>query len=334
MLKLKIITIFIICFFVTGCSTTYYTRLPEKDILPEASRVIRLAELKEFYDYKDNQKDLEVCLIKEYPDFKICRIKFPFALKKLFPEKGWVEFEYYLPRGEGKFPAVVVLPHLAGKTGLETFFVKGLVRKNFAVLVIGEPYFSKDHREGKWWMHQLQNPEDLEKIKRLFRELVVDARRGIDFLESQPEIDGKNIGLLGLSLGGCLAVVVMGIEQRIKAAAFLLTGGDLVTLVKQSQYAEILRKHMEKGKISFKAMEENWREIEPLVVAPGLKGRKILMINATFDHIMPYRCTKKLWQVLGEPRIIWIPSGHYGAAIFLNYARVEVMRFFIRYLCH
>jgi len=334
MLKLKILTIFMICIFVTGCSTTYYTRLPEKDILPEASRVIRLSELKEFYDYKSNQKKIEICLIKEYPDFKIYQIKFPFALKKLFPEKDLVEFEYYLPKGEGKFPAVVVLPHLAGKAGLETFFAKGLVRKNFAVLAIEEPYFSRDHREGKWWMHQLQNPEDLEKIKRLFRELVVDTRRGIDFLESQPEIDRKNIGLLGLSLGGCLAVVVMGVDQRIKVAAFLLAGGDLVALVKQSQYAKILRKHMEKGNISFKAMGENWRQIEPLTIAPFLNDREILMINATFDHIMPCRCTKKLWQALGKPRIIWIPSGHYGAAIFINYARVEVMRFFVRYLCH
>ncbi len=332
MVKLKIITISLLCFFITGCSTAYYTRLPEEEIFPEEARRLKLADLKKFYAYDNPQGKMEIHLLKESSRFRIYQIKFPFVLRNFFPDKEVVEFEYYLPKREGKFPAIVVLPHLAGKSGLESFFARGLVRKDFAVLSIGEPYFAKDRREGRWWMHQIQRPEDLEKIKMLFRQLVIDTRRGIDFLEAQPEIDPDNIGILGLSLGGCLAVLVAGIEERVKADAFLLSGGDLVTLIKQSDYSEILRRHMEKGNISFKLLGENWLEIEPLVLAPYLNGRPTLMINATFDHLMPYTCTKKLWQALGNPRIIWVPSGHYGSAIFLAYARGEIIRFFAKEL--
>ncbi|MEA3368929.1 MAG: acetylxylan esterase [Candidatus Ratteibacteria bacterium] len=332
MVKRKIITIFILCFFTCGCSSAYYPCLSEEEILSKASRVIELSELEKFYAYDTNHKNLEVCLIKGTPRYKIYRIKFPFALKSLFPEKDFVELEYYLPRGEGKFPAVVILPHLAGKSGLESFFSQGLIRNDFAVLTLGEPYFTRDRREGRWWMHQIQQTQDLEKIEMLFRQLVIDTRRGIDFLESRPEIDRDKIGILGLSLGGSLAVLVAGIDKRVKLSVFLLAGGDLVTLIRESQYTEILRRHMAQGNISFKSMEESWMKIEPLVLASYLDDRPVLMINATFDHLVPSGCTKKLWQALGNPRIIWIPSGHYGAAIFLTFARRETIRFFVKHL--
>ena len=104
-------------------------------------------------------------------------------------------------------------------------------------------------------------------------------------------------------------------------------------MIRESQYTEILRRHMKQGNISFKSMEESWVEIEPLVLASYLEERPVLMINATFDHLVPTSCTKKLWQALGNPRIIWIPSGHYGAAIFLTYVRREAIRFFVKHLC-
>lgn len=332
MFKSKPIIILTLYVFMAGCSTTYYTRLPEEKILSQKFRNIKLADLEFFYSYKKKTEDFEVRLIKENQYFKLYQIRFPFALNNLFSEKDFVYFKYYLPKGEGKFPAVVILPHLAGTSGLETFFAQGLLRNNFAILEIGEPYFAEDRREGRWWMHKLQKPKDLEKIKMLFRQLVIDTRRGIDFLERQPNIDKNRLGLLGLSLGGCFAVLVSGIDQRVEAIVFLLSGGDLVPLVKESQYAEILRQHMERGNINFESMEESWREIEPLVLAPYIRNRPVLMINATFDHLIPYTCTKKLWQTLGEPPIVWIPSGHYGAAIFLTYARIEAIRFLVKNL--
>ena len=252
-----------------------------------------------------------------------------FALKGIFPGKDKVILEYYLPQGQGPFPAVIILPHLAGKSGLESFFAQGLVRKKIAVLTIGEPYFAVDRREGRWWMHEIQKEKDLIKIKKLFQQLVIDTRRGIDFLEDQPEIKNDSIGLLGLSLGGCLGVLVSGVDSRIKASAFLLSGGDLKNLVKESAYTELLRKHLYKADISYELLEKSWIEVEPLLLASYAGDRPTLMINATFDHLMPYSCSKKLWQALGNPRIIWIPSGHYGSVLFLNYARVEVFRFFI-----
>ena len=48
--------------------------------------------------------------------------------------------------------------------------------------------------------------------------LVLAARRGLTFLEQQPEVDPKRLGVTGHSMGGKITVDVAGIDKRVKAA--------------------------------------------------------------------------------------------------------------------
>ena len=45
------------------------------------------------------------------------------------------------------------------------------------------------------------------------------ARRGLTFLERQPEVDGTRLGVYGHSMGGKLTVMTAGSDERVKAAA-------------------------------------------------------------------------------------------------------------------
>ena len=45
------------------------------------------------------------------------------------------------------------------------------------------------------------------------------ARRGLTFLERQPEIDADKLGVYGHSMGGKLTVLTAGSDKRVKAAA-------------------------------------------------------------------------------------------------------------------
>ncbi|MCA9174947.1 MAG: dienelactone hydrolase family protein [Planctomycetales bacterium] len=49
--------------------------------------------------------------------------------------------------------------------------------------------------------------------------LTVGCRRGITFLEQQPEVDANRIGVFGHSMGGRLTGLVAGSDQRVKAAS-------------------------------------------------------------------------------------------------------------------
>lgn len=48
--------------------------------------------------------------------------------------------------------------------------------------------------------------------------LTVGCRRGLTFLERQPEVDGTRLGVHGYSMGGNLAMYVAGTDDRVRAA--------------------------------------------------------------------------------------------------------------------
>tara|TARA_B100002019_G_scaffold175464_1_gene151630 strand:- start:2870 stop:4741 length:1872 start_codon:yes stop_codon:yes gene_type:complete len=48
--------------------------------------------------------------------------------------------------------------------------------------------------------------------------ITLAGRRGLTFLEQQPEVDGANLGVYGHSMGGKLTVLITGADKRVKAA--------------------------------------------------------------------------------------------------------------------
>jgi len=59
--------------------------------------------------------------------------------------------------------------------------------------------------------------------------LTLGARRGLTFLETQPEVDPDRLGVYGLSMGGSLTVYVAGTDKRIKAAVPQVGGSGFST---------------------------------------------------------------------------------------------------------
>jgi hypothetical protein len=59
--------------------------------------------------------------------------------------------------------------------------------------------------------------------------LTLGARRGLTFLEQQPEVDSDKLGVYGHSMGGNLTVYVAGSDNRVKAAAPSVGGSGFRT---------------------------------------------------------------------------------------------------------
>lgn len=59
--------------------------------------------------------------------------------------------------------------------------------------------------------------------------LTLGARRGLTFLEQQPEFDADHLGVYGHSMGGNLTVYVAGTDSRVKAAAPSVGGSGFRT---------------------------------------------------------------------------------------------------------
>ena len=69
---------------------------------------------------------------------------------------------------------------------------------------------------------------------------VEDVRRTVDVLASRPEVNPRQIGVMGVSLGGILAGTAAEQEPRISRAVLLLAGGDLLPIVHHARETRTL----------------------------------------------------------------------------------------------
>jgi dienelactone hydrolase len=101
-----------------------------------------------------------------------------------------------------------------------------------------------------------------------------EVRRGIDFLETRPDIDMTKLGYLGVSAGSAYGVIYTALEERLKAIVFLDGGLFLGPFLPGRDQVDF---------------------------APRIK-QPVLMINGRYDFTFsPERSQVPLFEMLGTP---------------------------------
>src|SRR5262249_52114306 len=144
------------------------------------------------------------------------------------------------------------------------------------------------------------------------RQSVLDIRCAVAWLGAQPEVDKERLGLMGTSLGSLVGSVTSAQEPRIKRVAIILGGGGLVDAFYDHPRAKEAREIYEIFGGTKKALADAIAMADPLTFAPQLKTRQILMIGAKRDDVIPPSSTERLWNALGQPRIVWYDATHVG----------------------
>jgi hypothetical protein len=68
--------------------------------------------------------------------------------------------------------------------------------------------------------------------------------------------------------------------------------------------------------------------IDPVTYASQVRDRRLLMLNAAEDEVIPRACTESLWAALGKPEIVWYDGGHYSVARHILHALQRTQDFF------
>jgi hypothetical protein len=117
----------------------------------------------------------------------------------------------------------------------------------------------------------------------------------------------------------------------------MMAGGDLGQVVLGSQEPRVLRFVREQGERGLEP-EALAREIRA-AVSPGVldlaacaDARQLLVIGTRRDVDVPFSTQQRLWEALGRPERILLPTGHRTVAVYLPYLLREVARFFERAL--
>ncbi len=236
-------------------------------------------------------------------------VTFPSPVTTPHANNNTVHCEYFLPKSDKPVPGVIVLHILGGDFNLSRLFCVSLAEKGVAALFLKMPYYGPRQQPGV--KRRMISPDPHETVESM-TQAILDIRRATDFLAAQPEIDPARLGVFGISLGGITGSLALTAEPRLKNACFLLAGGDLGKVAWQSkELAKVRQKWIDAG-----GDEAGFRKvlsaIDPVRYGHHAKGKRILMLNAKTDEVIPKECTVALWEAFDKPEIHWYDGGHYS----------------------
>ena len=254
-------------------------------------------------------------------------VQFPSAVETTSPANNMVHCEFFAPVGQQKEqrPAVIVLHILGGDFPLSRLFCMALAREGVAALFVKMPYYGP--RRDPNIPRRMVSDDPQETVEGM-TQAILDIRRATAWLAAQDNIDSKQLGVFGISLGGITGALAATAEPRLQNICLLLAGGDIGRVAWESPELESVRRRFEQTGRSREEFMELMRSIDPVTYAQNVQGRNVLMLNATDDEVIPRPCTESLWKAFGEPEIQWYPGGHYSVARHLPSALERVATFF------
>lgn len=260
-------------------------------------------------------------------DVKVSLVTFPSPVKTPHENNNTVHCEYYRPAKPGKYPACVVLHILGGDFPLARVFAHQLASKGVAALFLKMPYYGERKQPGVDARMISPNPEE---TVRAVTQAVKDIRYAAAWLAAQDEVDSKQLGIFGISLGGITASLATAAEPRFAKCCPVLAGGDMAKVLRTSEerrLADARKLWAAKGR-SLDELDSLMKAIDPCTYGSCLAGRNVLMLNARNDEVIPRACTESLWEAFGRPPIHWYDAGHYSALLYITDALDKVSNFF------
>jgi dienelactone hydrolase len=259
------------------------------------------------------------------PTLEVWDVTFPSPVRTSVEANNTVHAEYYRSRRDGRRPAVIVLHILGGDFELSRLFANCLAQHGVHALFVKMPYYGP--RRDPASPSRMVSADPTETVAGM-TQAVLDIRRATTWLASRPEVDAEELGVFGISLGGITSALVAAAEPRVQNACLLLAGGDIGAAGWDGPYTKVVRERwLSKGRTR-EEFEAILKAVDPVTYAAGARGKRILMLNATDDEIIPRDCTISLWKSLGEPEIEWLNGGHFSVIRHLFSALLRVSHFF------
>jgi dienelactone hydrolase len=256
---------------------------------------------------------------------RISKVTFPSPIVTPHKNNNTVHCEYFCPTASGQKPAVIVLHILGGDFDLARIFCRALASRGVAALFLKMPYYGERRQNDSPTRMISMDPEE---TVRGMTQAVLDIRQAASWLAAQEELDPEQLGIMGISLGGITGALAAGMEPRFTRVCLLLAGGDMGEVAWTSTEMAPLRKRWDESGRTKEELFAALKVIDPVTYVRPQPGRKVLMLNASHDEVIPPACTRALWRAFGEPEIVWWNAGHYSAIRYLGGGLARVVQFF------
>ena len=139
-------------------------------------------------------------------------------------------------------------------------------------------------------------------------QLMKDLLRAVDVLRARANVDDGRIAYLGISYGGAMGALFVGIERRLKAAVLEVADGGLVS---HFTGPEDLGFMASLSCATRNAWLQAMAPIEPIRFIPLASPTPLLLQNGRSDNLVPPADAEALHAAAPEPKTIrWYNAGH------------------------
>lgn len=180
---------------------------------------------------------------------------------------------------KNRFDVIIVLPAAAGTKESRSFYGEILADMGYGSLILDQRGIGETDGNVPSLQEDFFNFVNKKNVFQFL--MATDAVRAIDFLDSISEVD--EIGILGESMGGRNAMIAAGLDKRIKTAIIISSAG----------YSGVLDNQQ---------AEEFFDYINPNSYINYISPRKLLMLHAINDSVIPIEDARYTFSLAGEPK--------------------------------
>jgi Prolyl oligopeptidase family len=241
-------------------------------------------------------------------------LTFTSAIQSPWPENNRVHAQLFKARRHG--PAVVVLAQWNSRWEEQQNVCRWLQFLGITAVKISLPYHDRRAIPGHPRADHLVSA-NIGLTLQASRQAILDVRRTLQWLERQGY---DRLGLLGTSIGSCLAFLTLVHEPALRAAAFLHVStyfGDVVAAgLTTSNVWDALHHDF-----SLEEVRHFWSPISPYPYIARLAGarQKILAISGRYDPTFPNELTQEFLAEMKRKGVpsesLSLPCGHYSMGV-------------------
>lgn len=261
------------------------------------------------------------------PDFKFAngRLRFASPASSGVPENDEVHADYFPVSGEGPGrpgdvsagPAVVVLPQWNAKEGAQEGLSRLLNRFRISALKLALPYHERRRPPGLLRADYTLS-SNVGRTLQSCRQAVLDTRAALAWLSDRGH---GPLGIVGTSLGSCIAFIAFAHDDRLDAGVFNHVSPFFADVVWRGISTRHVREGLEQG-IELETLRRLWLPLSPFSYYQRLKRRRrpVLLVHGRYDLSFPPELSGELlrdFERLGiEHESFELPCGHYTTAKF------------------
>lgn len=205
----------------------------------------------------------------------------------------------FVPEGAGPFAGLVLQHGLPGNAQQMSGEAVVLARHGAVVVALDAPFARRGGSPLRF-----TEADSAEQVQ-----FMTDLQRAVDLLVARPDVDASRVGYMGISYGGAMGALFVGIERRLKTGILVVADGGLVSHFTGP----------DDGGSAFGGLtcaeRRRWLEsmipIEPIKYVGFAPPTTLLLQSGRQDNLVPPRDAELLHAAVRDPSTIrWYDAGH------------------------